>query len=75
MQNFLKILTKELQGLKDNLSRFYTQIQRARTEAEDFENLTTLQIDWSENPKLRQSQEEKSAYSFENQSSLHPMYL
>ena len=27
-------------------------IQRARTEAEDFENVAILQIDWSENPKL-----------------------
>ena len=34
-----------------------------------------MQIDWSENLKLRQSQEEKSAYYFDNQISLHALYL
>ena len=55
MQNFLKILTKELQYLKDHLNQVYTQIKafkEARTEAEDFENIATLRVDWSENPKL-----------------------
>ena len=28
------------------------RIKEARTEAEDFEIIATLQIDWSENPKL-----------------------
>ena len=76
MQNFLKILTKALQCLKDHLNQVFTQIKafkEARTETDDFENVATLQIDWSENPKLPQSQEEKSAYYFDNQVSLHAM--
>ena len=55
MQKFLKILTKELQCLKDHLNQVYTPtkaFKEARTVAEDFENVTTLQIDWSENSKL-----------------------
>ena len=78
MQEFLKILTKELQCLKDHLNRVYTPTKAfkdARTVAEDFENVTILQIDWSENPKLQKSQEERSAYYFDNQISLHTMYL
>ena len=78
MQNLLKILTKELQWLKDYLNRVYTQtkaFREARSEAEDFENIATLQIDWSENLKLQQSQEENAAYYFDNQISLHAMYL
>ena len=51
------------------------RIKEARTEAEDLEIIATLQIDWSENPKLWQSQEEKSAYYFYNLISLHAMYL
>ena len=48
MQNFLKILAKELQCLKDHLNQVYTQtkaFKETRTEAEDFENIATLQID------------------------------
>ena len=50
MQNFLKILTKELQCLKDHMNRVYTQtkaFKKARTEAENFENVATMQIDCS----------------------------
>ena len=36
--------------------------------------MATLQVYWSENPKLQQYQEEKSAYYFDNQISLHAMY-
>ena len=60
MQNFLKILTTELQRLKDHLNRVSTQVKafkEARTEAEDFQNVAALQINWLKNPKLRQSEE------------------
>ena len=58
MQNLLKILTTELQCLKDHLNQVCTQtkaFEEARTAA-DFEKIVTLQTDWSENPKLQQSQ-------------------
>ena len=56
MQNFLKILTTELQLLKDHLNRV-SAFKEARTEADDFQNVSALQIDWLKNPKLRQSEE------------------
>ena len=36
--------------------------------------VATIQADWSENPKVHQSREEKSAYYNDEQLSLHAMY-
>lgn len=38
-------------------------------------DVVTLHIDWSDNVRIRQAQEEKSANSFEDQISLHAMRL
>ena len=69
---------KELLVLKDHLVRVYSQFKAfkaAREEAEQHENIVTVQLYWSENRKLAQSGEEKGAYYYEKHMSLHPMYV
>ena len=73
-----KKLIKELLVLKDHLIRVHSQFKTfkaAREEAEQHENIVTVQRDWSENRKLIKSEEEKGGYHYENHVSLHPMYV
>ena len=60
-----KKLVKELLLLKGHLIRVHSQFKAfktAREEAEQKENIDTIQMDWSENQRLTQSGEEKGAY-------------
>ena len=75
---FRKLLIQELDLLKDHLKRSHMQYQAfklAREEAKANMDAVTMQVDWSKNPKLRQSREEKSAYYHEDQVCIHPMYI
>ena len=47
----------------------------AREEAVSKPNVVTMQRDWSENARIRQSREEKPACYHEDQISIHPMYI
>ena len=76
MKVFKLKLIKDLERLKDHLQRVHSQFKafkEARLEAETNPEVVTLQADWSENKKLSQSGEEKSAYYYEDHISLHPV--
>ena len=55
---FVIILSRELNKLKQHLKRVHTQYKAfkvAREEAVSEEDIVTVQIDWSENVKMRQA--------------------
>ena len=63
--------------MKNHLHRAHMQyrsFKAARVEALQNNGIITIQIDWSENAKLCQGREEKSAYYHDTQVSLHAMY-
>ena len=65
-------------ALRDHLHRTHMQYKafkekRIRTQTTD--HVLTVQMDWSENPKVRQSREEKSAYYLPDQYSIHAMRI
>ena len=77
IKDFIKKLKVELTVMKDHLHRAHMQFRafkEARLESQANPNIVTIHIDWSENAKLRQAKEEKSAYYYEDQISLHAMY-
>lgn len=64
--------------MHDHKSRAHSQYKAfklAREEAQSKSDVITIQLDWSENAKMRQSREEKSAYYHEDTVCLHPMYI
>ena len=76
MERFIDQLLKELDVLKEHLHCAHMQYKAfkdKRIRAQTTENVLTIQMDWSENPKVRQSKEEKSAYYFQDQYSIHAM--
>ena len=76
MASFIDRLLKELDLLREHLHRAHIQykaFKEKRIRAQTTENVLTIQIDWSENPKVRQASEEKSAYYFQDQYSIHAM--
>ena len=73
-----KKLIKELLILKDHLVCVHSQyktFKAAREEAEQNQNVATIQVDWSENRKLTHCGEEKGAYYYKDHVSLHPVYV
>ena len=73
-----KKLIKELLILKDHLVGVHSQyktFKAAREEAEQNQNVATIQVDWSENRKLTHCGEEKGAYYYKDHVSLHPVYV
>ena len=73
----MKELKIELHTLKDHLKRAHTQFsafRQARPEAKKNPDVVTIHINWSENAKLREEQEEKGAYYHEHQVSIHAIY-
>ena len=77
-QKFKKRLLDELNFMYEHKARVYSQYKAfklAREEAQSNPNTITIQLDWSENAKMRQSREEKSAYYHEDSVCLHPMYI
>ena len=49
----------------------YRAFKQARIQALENEQICTIQIDWSENARLRQAAEERSAYYHELKGCLH----
>ena len=77
-QLFLKKLVAELRLRQEHLHcchKQYSAFKKAREEAMTNPDIVTMQIDWSVNPKMRQTREEKSAYYDENQISLHTILV
>ena len=77
VNEMIKSLENEVKNMKDHLKRAHVQysaFKKERLNAQEDENKLVVQIDWSENLKLRQAQEEKSAYYHEQQISIHAMY-
>ena len=75
---FKKRLVKELNLMHDHQYHVHSQFKpfkMAREEAQSNADVATLQLDWSENAKMQQSQDEKSAYYDEYSACLHPMYI
>ena len=73
----MKELKIELHTLKDHLKRSHTQFsafRQARLKAKNNPDVVTIHINWSENAKLREEQEEKGAYYHEHQVSIHAIY-
>jgi len=71
-------LVKELNVMHDHQYRVHSQFKAfkmAREEAKSNADIATIQLDWSENAKMHQSREEKSAYYHEDSVCLHPMYI
>ena len=61
--SFIDVLVKELTVMRAHLRRCYIQFspyKHAREEAVRCSTVATIQMDWAENPKLRQTQEEHS---------------
>ena len=77
-QKFKKQLVKELHTLQNHLYCVHSQykaFKMAREEASSNPNVATIQFDWSENAKMRQSREETSVYYHNDSVCLHPMYI
>lgn len=75
---FFSVLIKQLNIMMEHLKRCHIQFsafKKARLEAVDNAEVATIQMDWSENPKLRQAKEERSAYYIEDQVCLHAIHL
>ena len=78
LTKFKKRLIKELNLMYDYQYRVHSQFKAfkmAREEAQSNADVATIQLDWSENGKMQQSREEKSAYYCEYFVCLHPMYI
>ena len=76
LKSLVSKLVRELKILKEHLHRAHMQFRefkQKRTDAINNENVATFQVDWSENPKVRQAIEEKSAYYHQDQYSVHPV--
>ena len=76
-RGFNKHLIKELHTLQQRLFRVHSQyktFKAASDEAFSTLSVVTIQTDWSENAKMCQSREEKSAYYHEDSVSLQPMF-
>ena len=52
----------------------YRAFKQACVQASENEHICTIQIDWSENARLRQAAEERSAYYHEDNLSIHAMH-
>ena len=77
IKDLVKKLIPELESLKSHLHRAHMQFRefkQKRLEAAK-SNVVTIHIDWSENSKIRQAQEEKSAYYRQDKISIHPMHI
>ena len=78
-KQFINKLIAELKILKYHLYRTHCQFKAFKSAREAACNATnktvTVHLDWSENAKLTQAREEKSAYYHEDSISLHPMYI
>ena len=77
-QKFKTQLVKALHTLQDHLYCVHSQYKAfkiAREEASSNPNVATIQFDWSENAKMRQSREETSVYYHNDSVCLHPMYI
>ena len=73
-----KELLKELTVMRQHLERShqqYSAFKAAREQAASNPSTVTINIDWSENKRIRQAREEKSAYYNETQISIHCMYI
>ena len=73
---FIDSLLKEMDELKGHLYRAHMQyraFKEKRVRAETTDGVLTIQMDWSENQKVRQAQEEKGAYYHQDQYSIHAM--
>ena len=72
-----KLLINELNILKEHLLPALMQFKAFKSAREKAmsRSALTIHIDWSENAKLRQSREEKSAYYNETQVSIHCGYV
>ena len=53
----------------------FKAFKMAREEVQSNVDVATIQLDWSENAKIQQSQEKKSAYYHEYSVCQHPMYI
>jgi len=74
---FFDQLLSELATLKEHYHRIHMQyraFKQARIQASENEQICTIQIDWSENARLRQAAEERSAYYHEDNLSIHAMH-
>ena len=73
---FIDSLLKEMDELKSHLYRAHMQyraFKEKRARAENTDHVLTIQMDWSENQKVRQAKEEKGAYYHQDQYSIHAM--
>ena len=62
---FLKDLSKELKIQQEHTMRCHNQyktFKRARVDAQNESEVATVQIDWSENVKMKQTTEKKKTY-------------
>ena len=62
---FLKDLSKELKIQQEHTMRCHSQyktFKRARVDAQNESEVATVQIDWSENVKMKQTTEKKKTY-------------
>ncbi|CAF5010042.1 unnamed protein product, partial [Rotaria sp. Silwood1] len=72
------VVTIEDFNLEQHLERIHQQFKaakQAKIDAQQSDDTATMQIDWAENYCIRQAQEEKGAYYFENHVSLHSGYV
>ena len=78
-KQFINKLIAELKILKHHLYRAHCQFKAFKSAREATCHATyktvTLPLDWSENAKLTQTREEKSAYYHKDGISLHPVYI
>ena len=77
-KHFKQRLLNELKLLKNHLFRVHMQykaFKAAREEAISSETTATIHIDWSENAKLRQAEEEKGAYYHDVQMSAQTIFV
>ena len=75
---FLKGLLKELKIRQEHTMRCHSQykaFKQARVDVQNDSEVATVQINWSENVKMKQAREEKKAYYDEVQISVHAMYV
>ena len=74
-KQFIERYLKEIDILKDHLHRVHMQYKKfkeAREEvAESDGDVAAMQIDWSENARIRQAKEAKGAYYYEDHVAIH----
>ena len=75
LNGMIKLLLKELEVLKSHLFRMHQQFKKfkaIRTEVlESDGDSAAMHMDWSENARVRQAKESKSAYYHEDHVSIH----